>query len=527
MGFKKYVAGGALTAALLIGFSIPGKASQWNIVGSRQQAMGGAGVADTQDSTANYWNPANLAFQPGWGIHLPVTAGGSIENNALTRLSNLLVDYDDLSVVAKGVIKCAPSCSPAQLNGLGPQQVEGIFGLLSDFATFGANGEAVHVEASFGLAGRFKNFGFSAMSLTDGSVFPNTDVTNIRLVEPEAVATFLDKGCPSGCGPAMDQDLVSRIDSSSSIITQPEANDLVYLLERTGADTSDPDIRNLALAIVSDESGPLSANTTGAVATGLSVQEIAFSIALKIPVPFISKMSGGTHDFLENWVHKKFAVSVTPKYMLGITFAKYYPYNDAPSAGDIVTDLGNIDNSTLSSAFGLDVGVAYRPTNWLRLGVMARNVNSPSFKIDSPFNGSGEAILPSSVESQAQVRGGIAVLPFRNLTLAVDADITDNRLIALPEARSRLISIGGEYVIPFHRHFDMALRVGTYSNLSDTVNRDWALTGGLGLRFGSFHIDLSGAGSFVSEEVRTGSTTYQNFPTRLQAGLGLSWEKSL
>ena len=299
------------------------------------------------------------------------------------------------------------------------------------------------------------------MSLTDGSVFPNTDVTNIRLVENAGdVTAFLNAGCSAGCGPAANQNLVNQIDSSSSIITQPQANDLVYLLEQTGADTDDPDIQKLALAIVSDESGPLSANTTGAVATGLSVQEIAFSIALKIPVPFIGKMSGGTHDFLESWVHEKFAVSVTPKYMLGITFAKYYPYNDAPSAGDIVTDLGNIDNSTLSSAFGLDVGVAYRPTNWLRLGVMARNVNSPSFKVDSPFNGSGEAILPSSVESQAQVRGGLAILPIRNLTLAVDADITDNRLIALPEARSRLISIGGEYVIPFHRHFDMALRVG-------------------------------------------------------------------
>ena len=519
MGFQKHIAVGVLTASLLLGFSIPGKASQWNIVGSRQQAMGGAGVADTQDSTANYWNPANLAFQPGWGIHLPVTAGGSIENNALTRLSNLLVDYDDLSGGAQNIFTCAPSCGPGDLGGLNPQQVEGIFGLLSDFATFGTNGEAVHVEASFGLAGRFKNFGFSAMSISDGSVFPNTDVTNIRLVEDAAdVTAFLNAGCSSGCGPAANQDLVDRIDSSSSIITQPQANDLVYLLERSGADTSDPDIETLAIALVSDESGPLSENATGAVARGLSVQEIAFSIALKIPVPFIGKMSGGTQDFLRNWVHEKFAVSVTPKYMLGITFQKFYPYNDVPSAGDAL----NFDNSTLSSAFGLDVGVAYRPARWLRIGVMARNVNSPSFKVDTRFNGSGEAI-----QSEAQVRGGIAILPIRNLTLAVDADITDNRLIALPEARSRLISIGGEYVIPFHRHFDMALRVGTYSNLSDTVNRDWALTGGLGLRFGSFHIDLSGAGSFVSEEVRTGSTTYQNFPTRLQAGLGLSWEKSL
>ena len=527
MGFRHRLAFVSLTALLMLSGPPIVAASQWNIVGARQQAMGGAGVADTQDSTANYWNPANLAFQPGWGIHLPVTAGGSIENQALSRLSNMLVQYDDLDTAARRFFDCAPTCKPEQLAGLGPQQVEGILGLLTDFATFGSGGEAVHLEASFGLAGRYKNFGFSAMSITDGSVFPNTDVTNIRLVEDNgAITTLLNAGC-TPCGVAQNQKLVNELNDASSTLAPGQANDLVFLLEENGADTFDPNIRQLALGLLSDASGDLSDNQTGALATGLSVQEVAFSMALRIPFPFFNKTGGATHDFLENWVHQKFAVSITPKYMLGITYAKYYPYNDAPTTGDIVADIKNLDNSTLSSAFGLDVGVAYRPNDWLQLGVMARNVNSPSFRVDSPVDGNGNRLLPASMTSEAQVRGGIALIPIENLTLAVDADITNNKLIALPNIRSRLISVGGEYVIPFHRHFDIALRVGTYSNLSDTVNRDWALTGGFGLRFGSFHIDFSGAGSFVNEEVRTGSTTYQNLPTRLQAGIGLSWEKSL
>ena len=48
----------------------------------------------------------------------------------------------------------------------------------------------------------------------------------------------------------------------------------------------------------------------------------------------------------------------------------------------------------------------------------------------------------------------------------------------------------------------LALRLGAYNNISDAVNNHWAMTGGLGLRFGSFRLDLSAGGSFESETIR-------------------------
>ena len=142
----------AIVCAVLscVGLSSSAAASPWNFVGARQQAMGGAGVAHTSDSTANYWNPANLAFQKGWGVHLPITANGSIENDALQRLSEMLVAYDQLDTTAQSVFECAPVCPGVPLTNA---QSGGIASLLSQFAAYGTRGENVHVGAALGLAG--------------------------------------------------------------------------------------------------------------------------------------------------------------------------------------------------------------------------------------------------------------------------------------------------------------------------------------------------------------------------------------
>ena len=77
------------------------------------------------------------------------------------------------------------------------------------------------------------------------------------------------------------------------------------------------------------------------------------------------------------------------------------------------------------------------------------------------------------------------------------------------------------------RHVDLNLRLGTFGNLSGYGGDDWSMTGGLGLRFGSFAIDLSGGGEFSENLVRTGSTSYTNLPSGLNLGLGFKWVKSL
>lgn len=498
-------------------------AAPWNFVGARQQAMGGAGVANTSDSTSTYWNPANLAFQKGWGVNLPVTLNGAIENHALEQLSNMLVAYDELDATAKYTFQCAPNCGGI---AFGPDQVSRIAALLAAFARYGTTGQNVHVGAALGLAGRYENFGFSATSLTTGSVFPNTDLGNLGL--GAVVQDILSPGagcCQAPANVALGNQVAALTNGQTYQLTNQQGGHLVYLLEQAGADTSDARVQQLALGLVDPASGALAANETGALAAGLSVQEFAFSYAHKLPVPFMRKTRGATRRFLDSWIHEKFALSVTPKYLLGVSFIKFFPYDTTTSAGGIVTSLVDIDSASVSHAFGLDIGLAYRPTNWLQIGMMARDVNSPMFEIE-PFKGLMGAPV-WSITLDPQVRIGVALIPIENLTLAFDFDATNNRIATLPRFRSRLVSLGGEYVIPLGQHVALALRVGGYSNVSDTVLDDWAMTGGIGLRIGSFHFDVSAGSSFAQEQVRTGTTTFDDFPTRLNVGVGFSWEKSL
>jgi len=241
-------------------------------------------------------------------------------------------------------------------------------------------------------------------------------------------------------------------------------------------------------------------------------------------VPFYGRTRGTTRAFA-SLVHKKMSLAIVPKYILGVTWVKFFRYDDAEGAGGIVTDLIDIDSSEVSHNFGLDIGLAWRPTPWLRFGMMARNVNSPSFDIEPFFGLLGQAV--TSIEIEPQVRMGLALVPVENLTIAFDFDATSNTLVTLPQFESRIVSLGAEYAIPLGRHVSLALRLGGYSNVSSTVEGDWAMTGGLGLRWGSFHFDLSAGGSFASETIRTGTYEFDDFPTRLNVGLGLSWEKSL
>jgi hypothetical protein len=501
----------------------PAHAGPWNFVGSRQQAMGGTGVAFTSDSTATYWNPANLAFQEGWGVTLPITLDGAVENQALTELSGLLVGFDRLDAAAESLFACQPACPGIALT---PQQAEAASALLVKFAGYGQSGENVHVNASLGLAGRYQAFGLSAMSLSAGTIFPNTDLQNIAL--GGAVLDLI--GSAGGVfGSPADGALASAVLAAADPtlgLDAAEAGHLVYLLERSGANTADPRVRQLATGLVAQGTGAgnFAANTTGALMAGLSLQEFGATYALKLPIQAVWVAEGRTRKVLRH-VHDSFAVAVVPKYLLGVSFVKFFRYDDENSAGDIVKDLTDIENTRVSHGFGLDVAAAYRPTSWLRFGMMARNVNSPAFDVD-PFVAPDGSFV-SSIEVQPQVRVGTALVPIRGLTVAFDFDATSNRIVTLPGFASRFVSMGAEYAIPLGRHVDLALRLGGYSNVSSTVEDDWAMTGGLGLRFGSFHFDLSAGASFADELIQTGSNSFDTFPTRMNLGVGFSWEKSL
>ncbi len=203
--------------------------------------------------------------------------------------------------------------------------------------------------------------------------------------------------------------------------------------------------------------GPIS--ISGAMALrGLEARQAAFSYAYA-------------------FADKTFAVGVTGKIIQGAA------YNNTTSlqGGANPNPFNNFGQATISTAYGVDLGAMYRPSSWLRFGVVAKDINQPSF--DAP-GGLQYKLTP-------QVRGGVAVNPWSTMTITADMDITSNQTL-VPGLKSQVLSLGMEQTILSEF---LSLRVGTYKNVQD-AGSIFTPTAGLGIRIYSFRLDLAGGYDF-------------------------------
>ncbi len=75
---------------------------------------------------------------------------------------------------------------------------------------------------------------------------------------------------------------------------------------------------------------------------------------------------------------KTFAIGVTGKIIQGAA------YNNTTNlqGGKDPNLLDNFGKAKISTSYGIDVGAMYRPSSWLRFGVVAKDLNQPTF--DAP-----------------------------------------------------------------------------------------------------------------------------------------------
>ena len=183
------------------------------------------------------------------------------------------------------------------------------------------------------------------------------------------------------------------------------ANNLVWLAERAGADTSDANTQSfltrLAVQSAAGAGGDaFQNNQTGAAVAGLSTQEFAFTYAHKVPMPFRSEM-GDTTRGITDFIHNRISLGGNLKYMLGIGVAEAIRYSDGEGGGGVTSSVAGFKDPKISHNFGLDIGLSARPVDWLQFGMVARNVNGPKFDI-APVVFNGKRV--TKVEVPAQVR---------------------------------------------------------------------------------------------------------------------------
>jgi hypothetical protein len=200
-------------------------------------------------------------------------------------------------------------------------------------------------------------------------------------------------------------------------------------------------------------------NLTGRMALqGLEARQAAFSYAYA-------------------FADKTFAVGVTGKIIQGAAYN-----TTTPLQGGLDPNLfDNFGKATISTAYGIDIGAMYRPSSWLRFGVVGKDLNQPTF--DAP-GGLQYKLTP-------QVRGGVAVNPWSTMTITADMDITSNQTL-VPGLKSQVLSLGMEQTILSEF---LSFRVGTYKNVQD-AGSIFTPTAGLGIRIYSFRLDLAGGYDF-------------------------------
>jgi F plasmid transfer operon protein TraF len=174
---------------------------------------------------------------------------------------------------------------------------------------------------------------------------------------------------------------------------------------------------------------------------------------------------------------KTFAVGVTGKIIQGAA------YNNTTNlqGGANPNLVDNFGKAMISTSYGVDLGAMYRPSSWLRFGVVGKDINQPSF--DAP-GGLQYKLTP-------QVRGGMAVNPWSTMTITADMDITSNQTL-VPGLKSQVLSLGMEQTMLSEF---LSLRVGTYKNVQD-AGSIFTPTAGLGIRIYSFRLDLAGGYDF-------------------------------
>jgi F plasmid transfer operon protein TraF len=173
---------------------------------------------------------------------------------------------------------------------------------------------------------------------------------------------------------------------------------------------------------------------------------------------------------------KTFALGITGKLIQGAAYTGTATIN-----GSDVKLSDHFGKSKQSTAFGIDVGAIYRPSSWLRFGVVAKDLNQPEF--DAP-DGTKFKLNP-------QVRGGIAVNPYSSLTLTGDVDATANKTL-VPGQKSQVLSLGAEQTILSEF---LSLRIGALKNMQDATS-PFTPTAGFGLRIFAFRMDFGGGYDF-------------------------------
>ncbi|MFH0889160.1 MAG: conjugal transfer protein TraF [Planctomycetota bacterium] len=464
--FKWFVLSVALIS-IIVGSALQVSAEDWAIYGPRAEGMGGAGVAMADGATAHYWNPGATSKNDKSGLYIAFGLDTSAEGD-------ILQSVDKLSSKSGNVIPILTKVDAGtSLTATEAKALLDFFAIASTELNKPGQGMLVNSAGGIGFAiGKLTIFG---NGLAYGSLDPVADNTHLSLnTGPSAVTNTV--GTTNPIAPS-NTTLASQIAAESWWIAgsgnaSVQARQLVYLLEQSGQNSSDPEVQQFIRTVAQNIAGgsaanSVSNNTSGVTIRGLVLQEIGVSYSR----PILDNLSVGANL----------------KMMEGTTYYNYVSYKQLESSEDMISDITSKKNTKTSSAFGLDVGGLMNLTDKLRVGLTIKNINKPKFSATG-----------GDIELDPQTRAGVAMDVLPNfLVVAADYDVTKNKSTILQGYESQMFALGAEInLIGF-----LKFRAGTSRNLATSAK---ALTGGLRINLVLLSLDL--AVIYSSDNVKTENT---------------------
>ena len=499
--------------AAVLCLSSPAAGEEWIILGTRALGMGGAGVAVADDATAPHWNPAALTRRPGLDVEIPVGVNVGAEGGIIKTADEV---YDAVTEINLEQKLSTLESDTATYNEKAAA-LQDILSTLNSVPDLDREGQGALADAYGGLLIRYQNFGFSVAGLGYGAVDPyvNLDIASgwnlvgglLGTVDVEAqfeqlFGTDLDSltNTPSTqAGVQLASNIADSLQTIDSSLTDTEAanaaNELVFQAEQAELDLSDPTIQTIIQNIAQGTGEATAANggNGGASAlantNGAEADVFDDSAGVVIKALMITEYRG---SYARSFYDEKLAVGVNLKALEGETHYRKYSMRDLEKGEDLIDDITDEKNTKTTSQFDADIGILYTPFEKLSLGLTAKHLASPEFEFAA-----GSGVDP--VKLEPQVRLGVALRPFRSLTLAADTDLTTNESDILDGYKSRQLGVGLEWM-PFGF---IALRVGGYNNM-ESDETGWVYTGGLGLRIWKLGFDVSGAMAADEQEIGAG-----------------------
>ncbi len=200
-----------------------------------------------------------------------------------------------------------------------------------------------------------------------------------------------------------------------------------------------------------------------------------------------------------------FATSLGETLFIGanakMIYASTFVHTVSMRTNDYSNFISNLNNSeTKSNKGSVDAGILFAPTKSFSIGVVGRDLNSPSFPIQGVYaqkSGSNVTTVTRSdeVKLDPQVRAGIAWKPFSHITVSADYDISKNKTLT-PGFEDQTAAAGVEITLPKEI---FSIRGGAYKNLADS-NSNMVYTAGFGIRAFVLRVDIAGAYDFDNRE---------------------------